>query len=245
MSDIRLQKYMAQCGIASRRKCEQIILDGRVKINDEVIDKLGCKVNPLLDVVYVDDKVINLESDKIYILLNKPVGYISSVSDPQSRPTVIDFVKDFKERLYPVGRLDYNTSGLLILTNDGEFTNAVTHPRHNLKKTYIIKAKGKIDDDKIHKLRTGIDIGGYITAPADVVKIKQTNNYFKLEIGISEGKNRQIRRMLDAVGYNDIELKRVAIGNIKIGDLKLGNWRKLTDKEINALKENLCIKKMY
>ncbi len=242
---IRLQKYMAQCGVASRRKCEQIILDGRIKVNGNTIDKLGYKINPELDEVCLDKKIIIPETDKIYILLNKPVGYISTVSDPKNRPTVLDFFKEFKERLYPVGRLDYNTSGLLILTNDGEFTNNITHPRYHLKKTYQVKIKGLIDNVKIKRLRTGIDIGGYITAPAEVCIVKQNKSYTTLNITISEGKNRQVRRMFEAVGHTVVKLRRICIANIEIGNLKVGNWRYLTSLEISDLKEHICNNKMF
>ena len=236
----RLQKYMARCGVASRRKCEEIILGGKVKVNGEIINELGTKVNPDIDKVEIEEKIILPEENKVYILLNKPEGYITSVKDEKDRKTVIDLV-NVKERIYPVGRLDYDSSGLILLTNDGDIYNKIIHPRVEVEKKYIALCKGVFSDEEIKKFENGIDIGGYITANAkikliDKEKDKKTNTVNSLvEIIIHEGKNRQIRKMCSALGHEVITLKRVAVGDIKLGYLKRGEWRNLTEDELNYI----------
>lgn len=231
----RLQKYMAECGVASRRKCEEVILSGRVKVNGVIIKELGYKVNREKDEVYVDDKIIKLEEKKVYIALNKPVGYVSTVKDERGRKTLLDLVK-VKERIYPIGRLDYDTSGLIFLTNDGEVYNKVIHPRQVVEKTYIAEIEGIPTEEEIKRFCSGVDIGGYITAPAKFKILEDYGKTCEVEIIIHEGKNRQIRRMCSAINHPVIKLKRVAIGKIKIGGLKLGTWRYLTNSEVNYLK---------
>jgi 23S rRNA pseudouridine2605 synthase len=230
----RLQKYMASCGVASRRKCEEIILDGKVKVNGIIITEVGTKVNPLKDIVEHDGKIIRKEEKKIYIMLNKPEGYISSVKDEKGRATILDIVK-VKERIYPIGRLDYDSSGLLLLTNDGEVYNRIIHPRVELTKKYIVVVKGEVTEKDIQKFEIGIDIGGYITAPAKLKILNFEKGVSTIEIGIHEGKNRQIRRMCAALHHEVLSLKRISIGDIKLGYLKRGEYRELKQDEMNYL----------
>ncbi len=233
---MRLQKYMASCGVASRRKSEELILAGQVKVNNEIVTELGFKVDPEVDRVYFNGELIQPESDTVYILLNKPTGYITSAKDQFGRETVLDLVKGVSERIYPVGRLDYDTSGLLILTNDGDLTNQITHPSHKVEKTYVSKVKGKVSKIEISKLQEGVDIGDYVTAPSKARILGQGHDFTKVELTIHEGKNRQVRRMFDSIDHPVITLERVAIGKIKTGDLQIGAWRTLTAKEIAYLK---------
>ncbi len=232
---MRLQKYMAHCGVSSRRKAEEIISEGRVTVNGINIDQMGYVVHEG-DVVEVDGNEIHVEGRKVYVLLNKPEGYITSVSDEQNRPTVLDLVSDIPERVFPVGRLDFNTKGLLILTNDGDLSFKLTHPKHEVRKTYVAKVTGQIKDESIDRLEIGIDIGDYITSKAEAKLIKKEQLYSVVKLIISEGKNRQVRRMFKAVGNEVIELQRVAIGKISIGDLKEGTYRHLTKEEVKYLK---------
>lgn len=230
----RLQKYMAECGVASRRKCEEIILSGRVRVNNVIVTDMGFKVDREKDIIYLDGQLLKLEEKKVYIALNKPIGYLSTVKDDRGRKTLLDLVKA-EERIYPIGRLDYDTSGLIILTNDGEIYNKVIHPRQIVKKKYIAVIQGVPRESEIEKFHSGIDIGGYITAPAQFRILKKEKNNCEVEIIIHEGKNRQIRRMCEAINHPVISLKRVAIGNINLHNLKLGSWRYLTDKELTYL----------
>lgn len=233
---IRLQKYMASCGVASRRKSEEYIQAGMVKVNDNLVTELGFKVDPAVDRVYFNGKLIQPEEETIYILLNKPTGYITSVKDQFDRQTVIDLIQGVEARIYPVGRLDYDTSGLLILTNDGALTNQITHPSHKVEKTYVAKVEGHVSKLEIKKLQEGVDIGGYVTAPSRARVVKQGNKFTIVELTIHEGKNRQVRRMFDAIDHPVQTLERIAIGRIKKGDLKTGSWRPMTEKEIEYLK---------
>jgi 23S rRNA pseudouridine2605 synthase len=232
----RLQKYMARCGVASRRKCEELITTGKVKINNEVIKELGYKVNSSVDNVYVNGILITPEENKVYIALNKPEGYVSTVKDEKNRKTILDLVR-VNERIYPIGRLDYNTSGLIILTNDGEVYNRVIHPRNIVNKTYIAIVTGCLSHEDIYKLKNGIDIGGYITAPADIQVQKEFNNKSEVKVTIHEGKNRQIRRMFEKINHPVIKLKRISVGKLILDDLELGKWRYLSNEEILYLKE--------
>ena len=233
---MRLQKYLAQAGVDSRRKCEIYIQEGRVTVNGKVVTELGLKVEKD-DEVYFDNKKVELVQKVVYYILNKPVGYITSVSDEKNRPTVMDLIKDKKERVFPVGRLDYNTSGLLLMTNDGDLTYALTHPKHDVPKTYIAKVKGHVNVKSIEKLCQGVMIDDYLTAPAIVKRVSGGGTTTTLSITIHEGKNRQVRKMCEAVGHSVLQLKRVAIGELGIEDLKLGEYRELTSKEIQYLKE--------
>ena len=232
----RLQKYLANCGVASRRKCEEYILQGKVKVNGEIITELGTKINPEKDVIEFENKKVKENTKYVYILLNKPIGYVTTADDQFGRDTVLDLVK-VKERIVPVGRLDMYTSGALILTNDGDFVYKVTHPKHEIEKTYTVTVKGIVQNSEVEKLRQGVQIEDYITKPAKV-KILKTDvekDISRLEITIHEGKNRQVRKMCEAVGRKVLALHRSKIGNIAVKDLELGKWRYLTPKEVERL----------
>lgn len=231
---IRINKYIAQKGITSRRKADDLVSNGNVKINGITIRELGYRVMPG-DLVEVNGATLTGMEKKVYIALNKPLGYVTTVKDQYDRPTVMDIVTDINERLFPVGRLDYNTTGLLILTNDGDLAYRLTHPRHEIVKTYRALVSGYLSDGKIAKLRKGVDIGGFVTSEADVKLIRQMKNSTLVEIGIREGKNRQIRKMFRAVGYPVQQLERTAIGNIKLGRLLQGHYRKLKGDEIEYI----------
>lgn len=239
MENVRLQKYMAECGVASRRKCEEIILSGEVYVNGESVQELGTKIDPEKDEVIYKGKKLSVPNNKVYILLNKPIGYVTTASDQFHRDTVLDLVK-VKERVVPVGRLDMYTSGALILTNDGEFVNIITHPSHEIEKTYTVTVIGIVTKEEVQKLEEGVVIDGeYTTKPAKV-KILRTDtetNRSRLEIKIHEGKNRQVRKMCEAVGRNVVALHRSKIGDIGVKDLQLGTWRYLSEKEVEKLKE--------
>lgn len=238
--EVRLQKYMADCGIASRRKCEELISKGEVLVNGRIVKELGTKIKPKKDKIFFRGKEVTLKGKKIYILLNKPIGYVTTAKDQFSRATVLDLVK-VKERVVPVGRLDMYTSGALILTNDGEFVNEITHPSKKVEKTYTVTVIGIVTKDDIEKLETGVLIdGNYKTKPAKakILKIDLEKNNSRIEIKISEGKNRQIRKMCTAINKKVIALHRSKIGNISVKDLKIGTWRYLGEDEINLLLKN-------
>ena len=235
MEAIRLQKYLAEAGIGSRRKCEEYIEQGKVKVNGNIA-ALGTKVDPEKDKVEFEEKEINKIEENIYILLNKPIGYVTTVNDQFGRDKVLDLIK-VKQRIVPVGRLDMYTSGALLLSNDGEFIYKITHPKHEIDKTYTVTVKGIITDQEVEKLRNGVEIEDYITKPAKVkiLKIDEEKNISRLAITINEGKNRQVRKMCEAIGKKVQALHRSKIGNIDVKDLKIGTWRYLKPKEIEQL----------
>lgn len=235
---VRLQKYMAMCGAASRRGAEEMIAAGRVTVNGKKVVEQGIKVEIGADSVTVDGKPIKPSGRMYYIMLNKPVGYVTTVKDQFERPTVIDLVgTEINERIFPVGRLDYETEGLLLLTNDGDFTYKVTHPKHNVDKTYIAVLKGGISIKGLAQLRSGVRLDdGFVTSPAQVEMIDAEKGHTTIKITIHEGKNRQVRRMFEAIGTNVKELQRVSIGTVELGNLPLGRWRHLTSHEVNYLK---------
>ncbi len=238
---MRLQKYLALCGVASRRAAEKHITDGRVAVNGVTITELGTKVS-YKDKVTFNGRPVTLEEDKIYIALNKPTGVLSSASDDRGRKTVVDLVKeDFPSsvRLYPVGRLDYDTEGLIFLTNDGDFTYAVTHPKHTINKTYEAIINGRLNEDETVALCRGVDIGDFVTSPAIMDIVREEKEKSVIHITIHEGKNRQVRRMFEAVGHRVLKLKRISVGKVKLGSLKVGKWRELTEGEIKSLKGTL------
>lgn len=233
---VRLQKYIAMSGKASRRGAEELINEGRVKVNGEKVKEQGVKVEIGADEVSVDGKVLKLKDKKYYIMLNKPVGYVSTVKDQFDRPTVIDLIGDeISTRIFPVGRLDYDTEGLLLLTNDGDFTYRVTHPKFNVSKTYIAVVSGGVSPQGMAALRKGVRIEDYRTSPADVTMLDASGGKTTIKITIHEGKNRQVRKMFEAIGSKVIALKRLSIGEIELGNLPLGRWRHLTAHEINYL----------
>lgn len=230
---IRVQKYLADAGICSRRKAEQYILEGKVRINDKVVFELGTKVTED-DEVYFENKKIKIENKKVYIMLNKPVNYITTVKDQFGRATVMDLIKDINYRLVPVGRLDYDTSGLLIMTNDGDLVYKLTHPKHNIDKVYIAKLEGIIKKEEIYRFENGIYIDNYKTSNAKIEVLNLSNNNSNVKITIHEGKNRQIRKMCTAIGHSVLSLKRIYIGDINL-DVPIGKYRYLTSKEIEYL----------
>lgn len=235
----RLQKVLAEAGVASRRKCEAYIQAGRVQVNDKTVTALGVKVDPDVDTIKVDGRPINRQR-KTYILFNKPKGVITSASDPQGRTVVTDYIKDVKERIYPVGRLDYDSEGLLLLTNDGELANLLTHPRHHVPKTYHATVSGVPHGDLLDKLRQGVRLEDGVTAPAEVeyVDVDPDNNVSVISITIYEGRNRQVRRMFEAIGYPVSRLKRVQFGPLGLAGLPRGKHRRLTDAEVEALRQS-------
>ena len=232
--EMRLQKYLAQCNVASRRAAEQFITDGRVRVNGKVVTELGTKVCEG-DFVEVDGSPVYAEKKKYYIMLNKPEGFVTTASDENGRSTVLDLIDDIDARLYPVGRLDINTEGLLLLSNDGDFTLKVTHPRHKLDKTYRVIVSGIPNHFEIEKLERGVYIDGKRTAPAKAKLLSADKQNGLIELTIHEGRNRQVRKMMEAIGYKVLYLQRVAIGNIVLGNLPLGKWRHLNPNEVKYL----------
>lgn len=233
--EVRLQKYMADCGVASRRKCETLIEQGRVRINGRIVTELGSKINPELDKVSVDKLLIHPTAVKVYIALNKPSGYVCTAQDPFNRRIVTDLVH-IKERVVPVGRLDYNSEGLIFLTNDGDFTYRVTHPKNKIQKKYYVQVIGIPEEEEIAQMVAGVEIDDFNTKGTQIEYVKTNGNVAHYRITISQGKNRQIRKMFEYFGYTVKKLKRVAIGNIRLGNLKTGQWRFLTKKEVENFK---------
>lgn len=232
----RLQKYLANNGIAARRKCEEYILDGRVKVNGKIVTELGTKINPEKDIIEFDGNAVEKVEKHVYILLNKPIGYVTTVKDQFDRPTVLDLV-NIKEKVLPVGRLDMYTSGALLLTNDGDFINKITHPKNEVEKTYTATVKGIVNQEDVQRLENGVEIDDYISGKAKV-KILKTDEEKKLsrvQITIHEGKNREVRKMCEAIGKKVLALHRRKIENLDVKKLKIGQWRYLTDSEVKEL----------
>lgn len=231
----RLQKVMAHAGVASRRKSEDIIAEGRVMVNGETVTEMGFKVDPEVDVIEVDGELISKEK-RIYLLLNKPEGYITTVSDPEDRATVMDLIPDLEQRLYPAGRLDYDSSGLLIMTNDGELTYKLTHPKKEVDKKYFVRAEGEIKAEDFNKFEEGMVIDGEKTSPAVIENISYQAEITEFEITIHEGRNRQIRRMCRIAGYSVLKLKRTAFSFLTLEGLDEGEYRFLSEEETAKLK---------
>lgn len=230
----RIQKYMARCGVASRRKAEELVLEGRVKINGQTINSV-VSIDPDVDRVEFDGRVIKPEERKVYIMLNKPVGIITSAKDQFDRKTVLDIIK-VEERVFPVGRLDFDTAGLIILTNDGDLAYRMTHPSHEVEKVYLAEIAGIPTEDELERFRRGLEIEDYVTAPSKIRVLKEIARSSQVEITIHEGKNRQVRKMCDAIGHPVIRLKRIRIGSLGMEGLEEGKWRELTDMEVEYLK---------
>ena len=240
MEEVRLQKFLAEAGIASRRKCEELIQSGKVMVNGKVVETLGTKINPKEDKVTYNGKIVENSLQKTYILLNKPIGYVTTAKDQFKRDTVLDLIK-INKRIVPCGRLDMYTSGALILTDDRDFVYKITHPKHEIEKTYTVTIKGIVTNEEVQKLRQGVEIDDngekYITKKANVriLKTDIEKDISRLEIVIHEGKNRQVRKMCEAVGRKVLALHRSKIGNIGVKDLKIGTWRYLKKHEIEKL----------
>lgn len=234
---MRLQKYMAMCGVAARRKCEEIILAGRVRVNGQVVAQMGTQVEEG-DVVELDGVIIAPESVKRYIIYHKPAGEVTTVSDDKGRETVMDRFKDFDERLYPVGRLDYDSEGLLLLTNDGELAQRLTHPSCEVDKVYLARVSGNPTVAEIERLRRGVFMEGdeRRTYPADVRVLRDESLFSDVLVSIHEGRNRQVRRMFDAVGHKVLLLRRVRFGPLELGDLRRGQWRELSEDEVALIR---------
>ncbi|HYW72906.1 MAG TPA: pseudouridine synthase [Pyrinomonadaceae bacterium] len=236
----RLQKLISSAGVASRRHAEELIAAGKVSVNGEVVSELGAKADPDHDHIKVNGRLLNPLLDRqahVYILLNKPRGYLTSMADPEDRPLVIDLIPNSLGRVHPVGRLDFNTEGLLLLTNDGALTNVVTSARNQIAKIYRAKVKGQPSDKAIERLRRGVVIGeGERTAPAEVHPLRSRGDNAWFEVTLYEGRNQQVRRMFDAIGHSVVKLVRSQIGPIEIGRLRTGEWRHLTPREVEQLK---------
>ncbi|HML45361.1 MAG TPA: pseudouridine synthase [Clostridia bacterium] len=232
---MRLQKYLALCGVASRRSSEALMLAGRVTVDGVVADTMGMQVEEG-QVVCVDGKQVLPEARKYYILYHKPMGEVSTASDPEGRPTVLHRFRDIDARLYPVGRLDYDSEGLLLLTNDGELTQRLLHPSREVDKTYLARVEGVPGPEALHRMRTGIPLDGRMTAPAQVRVIRQGEEDAVILVTLHEGRNRQVRRMLDALGHRVLLLRRVQFGPLQLGELKRGQWRELTEEEVERLR---------
>ncbi|QXE92871.1 pseudouridine synthase [Geomonas subterranea] len=232
----RLQKILSQAGIASRRESETIIAAGRVAVNGVVVTELGTKADPDTDTITVDGKSITVTEQRVYLLLYKPVGYMTTMKDPEGRPIVTDLLKGIKERVYPVGRLDYNTEGLLLLTNDGAFANMLMHPSHEVDKGYLVRVSGQVSAEQIRRLAEGVKLEDGMTAPAKVLPVSESENNSWISITIHEGRYRQVRRMCEAVGLNVVRLKRSRYDFLVIGDMKPGDFRHLTADEVAKLR---------
>jgi 23S rRNA pseudouridine2605 synthase len=243
----RLQKILSAAGVASRRLSEELITQGRVSVNGKVVTELGTKAVPSRDEIKVDGRRIRVEQQRVYILLNKPRGYVTTRSDPQGRPTVMDLVKRVREYVYPVGRLDYDSEGLLLLTNDGELAARLTHPRHEVERLYEARVKGVPDDHELDRLSKGMVIEGRRTSRArvDVTAVRETPGGPQgiIEIAIHEGRQRQVRKMFDAVGHPVVRLRRIAIGPVSDDALPTGHYRELTREELARLQRAAGLKK--
>lgn len=234
---LRLQKYLASCGVASRRGAEALIKQGRIRVNGIVVTEMGVQIDEENDRVEFDGQPVRPEKKMVYIMLNKPAGFVTTVSDDKGRDTVMSLVSDIPVRIYPIGRLDYDTEGLLLMTNDGDLTYRITHPKNNVEKTYVAEVTGNVTMNTLTQLRNGVYLDGVRTHPAKVEVIGATQLGTKLEITIHEGKNRQVRRMFESVGCIVKKLKRTREAGLILGHLPLGRWRKLTESEINMLKK--------
>lgn len=232
----RLNKYLAQSGIASRRGADQIIADGRVKVNGKVVSELGAKVNIYNDTIMVDDIVCKQNKKCVVIMFNKPKGCVTTTNDEKGRKTIFDYVDITSPRLFPIGRLDYDSEGLLLLTNDGDLANRISHPSFEITKTYLVKVKGEMPEHKLAQLRKGVMVDGSLTKRSKVKLLEYKDGISRLEVTISEGRNRQVRKMFEAVEREVIFLKRVAIGDLRLGGLSRGGYRYLNEFELEYLK---------
>ena len=235
---MRLQKYLALSGVASRRASEKLIADGHVAVNGVTVTEMGVQVDETCDTVTVDGAPVTIETEKHYLAYYKPIGEVTTVSDPEGRATVMDRFRDYPVRLYPVGRLDYDSEGLLLLTNDGDLMNSLLHPSHEVEKAYLVKVSNHVSEETLRRLRAGVTLDdGRLTSPAEARLVRYETFASVVIVTIHEGRNRQVRRMFSAVGHEVVSLKRVGFAGIKLGDLPRGQWRRLTDREVARLKE--------
>ncbi len=238
MATIRLNRFLAQCGIASRRRSDALIEQGEVRVNGDIIYELGHTIDSEKDAIVFQGKPVKPQIER-FVMLNKPIGYVVSASDPEGRQTVFELLKDIPERLFPIGRLDLNSKGLLLLTNMGKLAHRLAHPRFNVRKTYHAIFDGHVNGENIERLKTGVELDDGPTAPAKVRVLKTRKDSTLLEIKIHEGRNRQIRRMAEAVGHKVLDLERVAVDHLQLGRLQRGCWRYLTANEIDDLKRRV------
>ena len=234
---MRLQKYLALSGVASRRTSEKLIAEGHVMVNGRKITEMGVQIDENHDRVFVDGKPVHIETEKHYLAYNKPIGEVTTSSDPEGRDTVMDKFRDYPVRLFPVGRLDYDSEGLILLTNDGEMMQHLLHPSHEVPKKYLCKVSNKVTEEELRRLRQGVDLEGRLTSPAEVRLVRYEAFDSVVLVTIHEGRNRQVRRMFEAVGHQVVQLKRIGFGPILLEDLPRGSWRRLTPAEVRALKE--------
>lgn len=238
---IRLNKFLAQAGVASRREADRMIVEGRISLNGETVDSLGILIDDKRDKVEVDGKRVRSDTSHIYLLLNKPSGYLVTVKDPFQRPTIMDLLPSLKKRIYPVGRLDFDSEGLLLLTNDGDLAHRLMHPRFRVKKEYIIRVKVKPDSSTLTRLGKGIHLDGKKTAPAKIHILSSTKRGTLIKVELQEGRKRELRRMFEAVGHKVLALKRVRFGSLSLGGLKKGQWRYLSREELARLKKDVLL----
>ncbi|NLZ93936.1 MAG: rRNA pseudouridine synthase [Firmicutes bacterium] len=238
----RLQKYLSRAGISSRRAGEKLIREGRVKVNGKTVTQMGVTVDPAVDRVEVDNRPVKPAEQKEYIMLYKPVGFVTTLKDPYGRPTVRDLVQDVQRRIFPVGRLDLDTSGLLLMTNDGELANRLMHPSYGVEKEYLARVHDLPSAEVLRKLAKGVKLDDGLTMPAKVRLIKGGRPTSLLSLSITEGRNRQVRRMLEAVNHPVVSLKRVRLGPLTLKGLKIGQWRRLTVSEVKAMKREVGLK---
>jgi pseudouridine synthase len=238
---IRLNKYLAQAGVASRREVDRMIAEGKIKVNGQLIQTLGHKIDDEKDRVEVGGKTIEREEETVYLILNKPPGYLVTLKDPYKRSTVKELLPALKQRIFPVGRLDYDSEGLLLLTNDGELAHRLAHPRYEVTKTYLVEVQGVPDSSKISRLEKGIFLEGKKTAPARIARLRGSSKKTLLRVEIYEGRKREVKRMFEAIGHRVLHLKRVSFGSVRLGTLKTGTWRFLTHKEVRDLKSKVKI----
>jgi 23S rRNA pseudouridine2605 synthase len=233
----RLQKIISQAGVTSRRKAEEFILQGRVEVNGKVVRTLGAKADPEKDHVKLDGRLLHSGQPKIYLMLNKPKGYVTTLSDPERRSTVMELLKGVRQRVYPIGRLDYDAEGLLLFTNDGEMAEHLMHPRYEIPRTYLVKVKGVLEDAEIRQLSAGVLLADGMTAPCRINKVRKTDENSWIELTMREGRNRQIKRMMEHTGHPVLKLKRILFAGLELAGLETGEFRYLTEKEIQKIKK--------
>ena len=239
---IRLNKFLAQAGVASRREVDKMIAEGRIKVNGQVVQVLGHKIDDEKDRVEVDGRRVEREEGLVYLMLNKPQGYLVTLKDNFQRPTIQQLLPSLKQRIFPVGRLDYDSSGLLLMMNDGELAYRLTHPRFKVPKVYLAKVMGEPDPSELARLEKGIYLDGKKTAPAQIAQVKSDPKKSLFKIEIFEGRKREVKRMFQAIGHKVLHLQRIGFGSLRLGSLKAGKWRYLTRKEIDTLKKQAAQK---